>query len=111
MRSRPITRTAMVTASLLLMALPSVLAQPQRGEAACTALSKLQITGTALSDVKTQWYPAGSTPPPELYAPPLTVSLPAFCRLDATLDRRISALMSHDERQRLCNVLRQIASL
>lgn len=32
-------------------------------------------------------------------------------RIDATLDRSISALVSPDERQRLCNVLRQIASL
>jgi DNA-binding MarR family transcriptional regulator len=32
-------------------------------------------------------------------------------RIDATLDRSISALVSPDERQRLCDVLRQIASL
>jgi DNA-binding MarR family transcriptional regulator len=32
-------------------------------------------------------------------------------RMDATLDRSISRLMSVDERRRLCGVLRQIASL
>jgi DNA-binding MarR family transcriptional regulator len=32
-------------------------------------------------------------------------------RMDATLDRGITALVSPDERRRLCDVLRQIASL
>jgi feruloyl esterase len=63
-------------------------AQASRDEAACTALAKLSLPGVALSDVKTQWSPSGSTPPPEPFVPPLAVSLPAFCRFDATLDRR-----------------------
>src|SRR5580765_8540749 len=66
-------------------------AQASRDEAACTALAKLALPEVALSDVKTQWYPAGSTPPPEPYVSPLAVSLPAFCRFDATLDRRTGA--------------------
>jgi feruloyl esterase len=45
-----------------------------------------------LSGVKSQWFSAGSPPPPEPpYLPPLAVKLPAYCRLDATLDRRTGA--------------------
>jgi feruloyl esterase len=61
----------------------------QRGEAACSALAKLQMPGIALSEVKTQWFTAGSPPPTEPpYLPPLAAKLPAYCRFDATLDRR-----------------------
>ena len=47
-----------------------------------------------------------------LYLTPKGIALIGrWHRIDATLDRSISALVSPDERQRLCNVLRQIASL
>ena len=68
---------------------PSAFAQAQRDEAACAALSKLQVPGAALSEVSTHWFAAGSPPPTEPpYIPPLTTKLPAYCRLDATLDQR-----------------------
>src|SRR6478736_3909395 len=92
--SRRSLRVMQASAGILVMlssASGVAFAQASRDEAACTALAKLSLPGVALSDVKTQWYPAGSTPPPEPYAPPLTASLPAFCRLDATLDRRTGA--------------------
>jgi feruloyl esterase len=44
-----------------------------------------------LSGVKSQWFSAGSPPPPEPYLPQLVVKLPAYCRLDATLDQRSGA--------------------
>ena len=52
-------------------------AQASRDEAVARHW-RSSLPGVALSDVKTQWYPAGSTPPPEPYAPPLTASLPAL---------------------------------
>jgi feruloyl esterase len=64
-------------------------AQTTRGQDACTALASLQIPGIALSGVKTAWFAAGAPPPAEPpYVPPLAVKLPAYCRLDATLDER-----------------------
>ena len=67
-------------------------AQPSSPDAACAALASLQVAGAALSDVSGQWFPAGSPPPPEPpFVPPLSAKLPAYCRLDATLDRRTGA--------------------
>lgn len=67
-------------------------AQTSPPEAACAGIATLQMPGAMLSDVKSQWFPAGSPPPQEPpFVPPLAVKLPAYCRLDATLDRRIGA--------------------
>ena len=67
-------------------------AQTSPPEAACAGNATLQMPGAMLSDVKSQWFPAGSPPPQEPpFVPPLAVKLPAYCRLDATLDRRIGA--------------------
>ena len=67
-------------------------AQPSSAEAKCSALGRLQVPGAMLSDLSAQWFPAGSPPPPEPpFVPPLSVKLPAYCRLDATLDRRTGA--------------------
>jgi len=61
-------------------------------ESACTALRQLQVPGAALSELKTEWFAAGSPLPPEPpWMAPLTVRMPAYCRLDATLDRRTGA--------------------
>jgi hypothetical protein len=84
-----LTRAMVVVVAMLVTSASPTSGQAQRGEAACTALANLQIPGVALSDVKTQWFAAGSPPPPEPpFLPPLTAKLPAYCRLDATLDRR-----------------------
>ena len=61
-------------------------------ESACAALRQLQVPGATLSEVTTEWFAAGSRPPQEPpWVPPLAVPLPAYCRLDATLDRRAGA--------------------
>jgi Tannase and feruloyl esterase len=90
MRRFPIFLTALATMTL---AWPtSALAQTERGESACRALADVQVPGAALSDVRTEWFPAGSPPPEQPpYLPPLTATLPSYCRLDATLDRRVGA--------------------
>jgi hypothetical protein len=69
----------------------TALAQTPRGEAACTALQQLQVPGAALSDVKAVWSAAGAALPARPAEPRSTTKLPAFCRLDATLDRRTGA--------------------
>ena len=67
-------------------------AQAVSGESACAALRQIQVPGVVLSDVEAQWLRAGSPPPPEPpWVPPLTVSLPAYCRLSATIDPRTGA--------------------
>ena len=69
-----------------------VLAQVAPGESACAALRQLQVPGAALSEVTTEWFAAGSPPPPEPpWVAPLTVRMPAYCRVGATLDRRTGA--------------------
>src|SRR5581483_7850765 len=64
----------------------SAFGQTSSPEAVCSALAKLQVPGALLSDVRPQWFPADSPPPA-----PLSVKLPAYCRLDATLDARTGA--------------------
>ena len=67
-------------------------AQSPRDAAACSALTKLQIPGLALSITKTQWFDAGSTPPAAgRGAPAPAVKLPAYCRVDGMLDSRTGA--------------------
>ena len=76
----------------LVTATPPAGAQQPSAQARCAALSTLQVPGAQLSDVKPQWFAAGSPPPAEPpYVSPLAVKLPAYCRLDATLDRRTGA--------------------
>ncbi len=70
----------------------AALAQVPPGEAACTDLRKLQVPGAALSEVTTEWFAAGAPPPQEPpWVPPLAAPMPAYCRLNATLDRRTGA--------------------
>lgn len=80
--------------AVLMAALPRAAAPAQvaRGESACAALRQLQVPGAALSEVTSEWLAAGSPPQKEPpWVAPLTVALPAYCRLDATLDRRAGA--------------------
>ncbi len=68
------------------------LAQTSVGEKDCAALRQLEMPGAALSDVTAVWFVAGSPPPPEPpWVPPLAVKLPAYCRLNGTLDGRTGA--------------------
>src|SRR5581483_1984599 len=83
-------RASLICTVVLLLtaavATPSAFGQSSSPEAACSALAKLQVPGAMLSDIRPQWFPAGSPPPA-----PLSVKLPAYCRLDATLDARTGA--------------------
>jgi hypothetical protein len=68
-------------------------AQTRRDAAACASLMKLQVPGVALTVTKAEWVPDGSSPPAGRGGGPAisAVTLPAYCRLDGVLDRRIGA--------------------
>jgi feruloyl esterase len=67
-------------------------AQTTRDAAACAALTKLQIPGLALTITKAEWFGAGAPLPPSgRGAPPPAVKLPAYCRVDGVLDKRVGA--------------------
>jgi hypothetical protein len=59
-------------------------AQPVTGPQQCTALRNLEVPGAAISEVTAEWMPAGPAPD----SGPSAVTLPAYCRVQATLDRR-----------------------
>jgi hypothetical protein len=70
----------------------ALVVQGAPNESGCAALQLIHVPGAALSEVKTEWRAAGSPPPQEPpWVPPLAAPLPAYCRLDATLDRRTGA--------------------
>lgn len=83
----------LVLGVLMTMAVPAY-AQAGGGDpaAACAALTSLTIPGLELSITKAEWFPAGAPLPPagpNAQAPQF--KLPAFCRLDGTLDGRTGA--------------------
>jgi hypothetical protein len=91
MRQSPFLLLALASLVVLLRSDHAV-AQASRDEAACKALADLRLPGTSLSDIKTEWHAAGAPPPPQPpFLPPFTATMPAYCRLDATLDRRTGA--------------------
>ena len=57
---------------------------------ACAELMKLQLPGVNLVVMKTEWIPAGPMPAGR-GGGPSTVKLPAYCRLDGMIDRRVGA--------------------
>ncbi len=59
--------------------------------AKCVALSTLQLPGVNLEVTKAEWHPAGKTPtrPGPFAMPP--IDLPAYCRVDGMIDRRVGA--------------------
>lgn len=60
--------------------------------AACAALTQLQVAGVALTAVKAEWLPAGAPlPGARGGAAPQPSGLPAYCRLDGVIDRRVGA--------------------
>ena len=68
-------------------AVPATAQLPARGPQDCAALQNLQLPGVALSEISAEWIPAGPAPRP--FAPPPTTNmLPAYCRLQGTLNRR-----------------------
>jgi hypothetical protein len=85
-------RTTMMTGGFLLVcatmasAQTSTVATPQ----ACAALAKLDVPGVTVAVTKTEWFPAGAAPAGRGGAPS-AVKLPAYCRLDGVIDRRVGA--------------------
>lgn len=53
----------------------------------CAALTMLEIPGLSLTIDKAVWVASGPVPPDPPF-PPLPGTLPAYCRLDGTIDRR-----------------------
>jgi hypothetical protein len=54
----------------------------------CAALKGLTLPGIAWEVTGAEWHPAGSTLPPALPRPAPAWKLPAYCRIDAVIDRR-----------------------
>ena len=83
----------MVWGALLLASSTAAAQQPARTTAAaCGALMRLQVSGVALNVTKTEWFAAGAPIPGGRGAGAATPSdLPAYCRLDGTIDRRVGA--------------------
>jgi hypothetical protein len=71
-------------------ALPAAAQSTARGPQECAALRNLQLPGVALSEVSAEWIPSGPAPRP-FAPPPATNVLPAYCRLQGTLNRRQGA--------------------
>jgi hypothetical protein len=55
----------------------------------CVALEGLTVPGVALEVTGVEWHPAGSTLPAAPPFPPLAWKLPAYCRIDGMIDRRL----------------------
>ena len=55
----------------------------------CAALTKLQIPGVALEITKAEWHAAGKTPAQPGPMNMTSMELPAYCRIDGMLDRRM----------------------
>ena len=88
-----ITRLTASTATLLLvMASASSAQTPGAAQAppGCAALVKLQLPGVTLAITKAEWFPAG-TAPAGGGAAASAIRLPAYCRIDGVIDRRVGA--------------------
>jgi len=75
---------------LVCVALPAMAQTAARGPEECAALRNLQLPGVALSEISAEWIPAGPAPRP-FAPPPASNLLPAYCRLQGTLNRRQGA--------------------
>lgn len=64
---------------------------PAGGDAArrCEALARLSFPGLALEVTSARWHAAGPPPPSPGPLPPLRVELPAHCRFEGVIDRRL----------------------
>src|SRR5262245_8060586 len=87
-------RSVLAAFAILLFVSSAASAQTKPGNpgaAACAAMKGFKLPGTTLEITKADWMAAGSTPPPAgPGAPPAArVTLPAFCRVDGVIDRRM----------------------
>ena len=57
----------------------------------CAAAMTLQFSGVALEVTKAEWFPAGSDTAQRFPGSPITSPLPAYCRVDGMIDRRVGA--------------------
>jgi len=64
-------------------------AQVQPKTAACAAMKSFKLPGVTLEITKAEWVAAGSSPPGRGGAPAATLKLPAYCRVDGVIDRRM----------------------
>ena len=77
--------TGLLALVIACAAVPAMAQSTAPGPQDCAALRNLQLPGVALSEITAEWIPAGRLP---ILRFPL---LPAFCRMQATLDRRQGA--------------------
>ena len=86
-------RTAFVVTSLLLLSGATALTQTaaKTTPTACGALQQLQVAGVALSVTKAEWFAAGAPTPGGRGGAATPSNLPAYCRLDGVIDRRVGA--------------------
>jgi hypothetical protein len=85
-----IKRRIAIICGLLLALAAAAFAQAGIDPAArCAALTELRIPGVALEVTKAEWHAAGKTPtqPGQMGTP--SMELPAYCRLDGMIDRRV----------------------
>jgi len=78
---------ALLTLALACAAVPAAAQPTARGPEECAALRNLDLPGVPISEVTAEWIAAG--PAPLVGVPPVT--LPAYCRVQATLNRRQGA--------------------
>ncbi len=64
-------------------------AADQAASIKCSSLTSLQIPGVTMAITKAEWLPAGSAPPAAGAALRSGSALPAYCRMDGMIDRRV----------------------
>jgi hypothetical protein len=82
------------TAAALLLLCGTAMTQTA-SPAACAALGQLPVQGVAMTVTKTEWFPAGTTPPAGPGGGASAAKLPAYCRLDGVIDRRSARRVRH----------------
>jgi hypothetical protein len=85
-----ITRWNVMFSAMAIVFAVSVHGQTESDPAArCSALSSLEVPGYALEVTKAEWHAAGETQaqPGQMRMP--AMNLPAYCRIDGMLDRRV----------------------
>src|SRR5688500_8063740 len=80
-------KTAGLFVLVITCAAPATTQPTARGPEECAALRKLELPGVAISEVTAEWVAFG--PAPLIGVP--AVTLPAYCRVQATLNRRQGA--------------------
>ena len=85
-------RTVVIVVGALMASASPAAAQSRTTPAACDALRQLQVPGVVLIVSKAEWFAAGAAQPGGRGGgAPVASTLPAYCRLDAMIDRRVGA--------------------